>query len=158
LALIYDALARALSRRVGVIAVKRRRSWFLVPDTVQVPKPLPTYPVVGMVPGTTVGWREAASIRLDFYSERLWLLVQPTVLLDWKDDEDQKTKDAAKDFVREKVATRRNREYNEMLDGWVNLVFGKDENLTIYAFGISDGSDAVFELIRTTAYSGRTRL
>jgi len=155
LALIYDALGRALSGRVGVTAMKRHRSWFLIPDVAQKSNPLPTHSVVGIVPGTTVGWREAASIRLDCYSGRVWLLVQPTVILDWKDDEDQKAKDTAKDFVREKLATRRNREYNEMLDGWVELIFGKEENVTIYAFGISDGSDAVFELSRTTAYSGR---
>ena len=156
LALLYDALGRALSGRPGVTAIKKRRSWYLFPDTAQNPKPLPTHSVVGLVPGTTIGWREAASIRLDCYSERVWFLLQPTVILDWKDNEEQQAKDAAKDFVREKLATRRNREYNEMLDGWVNLIFGKQEILTIYAFGISDGSDAVFELARTTAYSGRT--
>lgn len=156
LSLLYDALGRALSSCPGVTAIKRRRSWHLVPNTAQNPKPLPTHSVVGVVSGTTIGWREAASIRLDCYSERVWILLQPTVILDWKDNEEEKAKDAAKDFVREKLATRRNREYNEMLDGWVDLIFGNQETLTIHAFGISDGSDAVFELARITAYSGRT--
>lgn len=156
--LLYDSLAKALSTRPGLSAMKRGRGWFLIPDTGGKQVVFSSVDKVnGIVPGTSLAWTEAASLRLDHRSGRTWLLIKPTVLLSWKDDEDEATKDCAKNFVRERLAIRRNREYNSMLDSWIELIFGKDSSLTLYAFGISDGSDAVFELLKTTGFSGKAR-
>jgi len=157
LALLYDALAKALLKRPGLSAIKNGRQWLLIPNAGQIHTMFSDLDAVnGVVPGTSLAWTEAASIRLDHHSGRTWLLIKPTVFLAWNGDEDEKTSDCAREFVRERLAVRRNREYNSVLDSWIELIFGADASLTLYTFGISDGSDAVFEVSKTTGFSGRT--
>jgi hypothetical protein len=42
-----------------------------------------------------------------------------------------------------------------MLDGWIELIVGSTDSVRLRAFGISDGADADFEIVRTTGFSGR---
>jgi len=157
LALLYDALATALLKRPGLAAIKKGRQWLLIPDSNRADTLFSDLEAVnGVVPGTSVAWSEAASIRLDHHSGRTWVLLKPTVYLASNGDEDEKTSDCARGFIRERLAVRRNKEYNSLLDSGIELIFGNDANLTLYTFGISDGSDAVFELSKTTGFSGRT--
>ncbi len=90
LALLYDALAKALLKRPGLSAIKRGRQWLLFKfesGTHTVFSDLDG--VNGVVPGTSLAWSEAASIRLDYHSGRTWLLIKPTVFLAWNGDEDE---------------------------------------------------------------------
>jgi hypothetical protein len=56
--------------------------------------------------------------------------------------------------VRERRARRHNRLANALLEGWITLIAGRDSIVPLKAFGISDGIDADFEILRTSAFSG----
>ncbi|MEZ6041953.1 MAG: hypothetical protein R3C20_15735 [Planctomycetaceae bacterium] len=55
----------------------------------------------------------------------LWLLLEPTVLGSTVTDEtpaDERQR--RKEFVRERLATRYNKRWNELLDAWINVLSG----------------------------------
>ncbi len=41
-----------------------------------------------------------------------------------------------------------------MLDGWISLIVGREPSVRLKAFGIADGIDAEFEILRVSAFSG----
>ncbi len=59
------------------------------------------------------------------------------------------------DFVREKLATRYNRQWNSLIEAWIAFLMEDREDTTVRAFGISDGIDASFTLNRITAFTRR---
>ena len=93
-------------------------------------------------------------MRVDFRMDRLWLLLSPVVIIDIEDDMTDAVKQGAKDFVRERRVKRFNKQSNEILDGWVRLIFG-DTSKTI-ALGVDGGTGigARFELLPVTGFSG----
>jgi hypothetical protein len=143
---------------------RRRRTVFLIPDpsTVQ-PSAFNTSDVKsvdrisGVVENTAIRWTEACKLRLDYRLERLWLLLEPRVILDVPETATPVQADQAREFVRRRRTGRHNRLANAILDGWVNLVAGDEMTIRLRAFGISDGLDAEFEIARTTGFSGVAR-
>jgi hypothetical protein len=164
LALLRDALFRAVGQRPGLRLERRRRTVFLIPDpsTVQ-PSVFNTSDVKsvdrisGVVENTAIRWTEACKLRLDYRLERLWLLLEPRVILDVPETATPVQADQAREFVRRRRTGRHNRLANAILDGWVNLVAGDEMTIRLRAFGISDGLDAEFEIARTTGFSGVAR-
>ena len=59
-----------------------------------------------------------------------------------------------REFVRERRARRHNRPANALLEGWISLIVGREASVRLKTFGISDGIDAEFEILRTSAFSG----
>ena len=41
-----------------------------------------------------------------------------------------------------------------MIEGWITLIVGCEPNVRLKSFDIADGSDAEFEIMRTSAFSG----
>ena len=63
----------------------------------------------------------------------------------------------AREFLRARRAGRHNRYANALLDGWVTLVAGPaSSGRRMRAFDIADGIDAEFEVLRVSAFSGKT--
>ena len=162
LSLFYDSLSKALSRIPG-IRVKRNRSSCsaiaeagqVAPETFSGNGVNPIDVVEGMVKSTTIRWCEGVSIQFDHRASRNWLLLRPKIFLDETEGKSEVEILAAKDFVRERLAVRHNREYAAILDGWIKVLFGAERRAVLRAFAISDGSDAVFEIETITGYSGR---
>ena len=159
--LVREALFRSIGGRDAVDLERRGRSWFLVPDAGKVearifnaPRTATLDRVAGVVPRTTVRWKEGCGLRLDHRLERLWLLLQPTILVEWPEDAPEAVFEATKEFVRERQALRRNAAANGLLDGWISLVCGDEAQVRLRTFGIGDGVDAEFELLRTSGFSG----
>ena len=94
---------------------------------------------------------------MDHRLDRLWLLLEPMVVTDLADEAPENEVEATREFVRERRARRHNRMANALLDGWISLIFGNEQSVQLRAFDIGDGVNAEFELLRTSAFSGRAR-
>ena len=158
-----DLVREALFRSIGgldAVGLKRRgRSWFLVPDPEKVEARIFNAPrtvdrVAGVVPGTTVRWSESCGLRLDYRLDRLWVLLHPTILVERPAEAAESVLEATREFVRERQASRRNVAANGLLDGWISLICGDETHVRLRTYGIGDGVDAEFELLRTSGFSG----
>lgn len=160
-AIVRDALFRAISNQPGLVLERRRSSTRLRPIVSQVSPAIfntdrvkPVDRLSGVVPKTSVPWTEACNLRVDYRLDRLWLLIEPAIITDIPEDATEETVELTREFVRERRARRHNRAANAMLDGWIDLIAGKSASIRLRAFGVSDGIDADFEILRTSGFSG----
>lgn len=110
--------------------------------------------ITGIVGGTDVEWREGIRIRIDRRMGRLWLLVEPTIVFDVLPRESG-YEARLREFEREKLATRYNKDWNELVEGWADILVGSERSREVSSFGISDGVDASFEVSRYSPFSWR---
>lgn len=160
-ALIRDALFRAIAGRPGVSLERRHSRVRLRPVPGQVQASIfntdtvkPVDRISGAVPKTDIPWSEACGLRVDYRLDQLWLLIQPTVATDLPTDAPDEIVELTREFVRERRARRHNRFANALLDGWISLIVGREPRVRLKTFGIADGIDAEFEILRTSAFSG----
>lgn len=160
-ALIRDALFRAIAARPGLTLERRRSRVRLRPVAGQVQPAIfntdtakPVDRLSGLVPKTEITWTEACGLRVDYRLDQLWLLIEPTIATDLPNDAPEATAEAVREFVRERRARRHNRLANALLEGWITLICGREASVRLKTFGIGDGIDAEFEILRTSAFSG----
>jgi hypothetical protein len=160
-ALVRDALFRAIAGRPGLTLERRRSRVRLRPVPGQVQASTfnsdtakPVDRVSGLVPKTAVPWSEACGLRVDYRLEQLWLLIEPTIITELADNTPEDVVELTREFVRERRARRHNRFANALLEGWIGLIVGRERSVRLKAFGIADGIDAEFEILRTSAFSG----
>ena len=154
--LIYDALIQALVRERGLLGERRRGQHVLrVDPTNKNPKAyIPLMRVLrdisGIVPSTNVAWCEAIEIHLAYRLGRLWLVIEPMV---WTAKPLPAEKTTVREFQRERQAARYNRQWNDLLSAWCEIISDKQPVATISAYGITAGIDATFEIGDTTGFS-----
>ncbi|WP_316234781.1 SIR2 family protein [Bradyrhizobium sp. SZCCHNR1020] len=160
-ALVRDALFRAIAGRPCLALERRGNRVRLRPEPGEVqPSIFNTTTaksvdvISGTVPKTDVVWSEACGLRVDYRLERLWLLIEPIVITELTVDASDDTIELVREFVRERRARRHNRLANALLDGWISLIVGREPSVRLKAFGIADGIDAEFEILRVSAFSG----
>ena len=160
-ALVRDALFRAIAGRPGLSLERRHSRVRLRPMPGQVQASIfntdtakPVDRVSGVVPRTDIPWSEACGLRVDYRLEQLWLLIEPTVTTELPADAPDEIVELTREFVRERRARRHNRFANALLDGWISLIVGREPRVRLKTFGIADGVDAEFEILRTSAFSG----
>lgn len=160
-ALVRDALFRAIANRPGLALERHRSRMRLRPITGQVQPSVfntdtakPVDRLSGLVPKTDIVWTEACGLRVDYRLDQLWLLIEPTIVTDLPADLPDDGPEAAREFVRERRARRHNRLANALLEGWISLIVGRETSVRLKTFGIGDGIDAEFEILRTSAFSG----
>ena len=163
-ALIREALFRAVGGTPNLRLQRRRRTAVLLPDPAQVAPSVfnagnvrPVDQASGAVGRTSVAWSEACLLRMDYRLDQMWILLEPMVVTELPDDAPDDVVDTTREFVRERRARRHNRMANALLDGWISLIFGEAQSIRVRTFDIGDGVDAEFELLRTSAFSGRAR-
>ena len=163
-ALVRDALFRALGKQPKLQLQRRGRTTFLLPNLTHISASdfasgnvRPVDRVSGTIPKTSVPWTEACALRIDYRLDQMWLLLEPTVFSQLPDDAQEDVSALAREFRRERVARRYNRDANAMLDGWISLICDGKESIRLRTFGIGDGVDAEFELLRTSGFSGTGR-
>ena len=100
-----------------------------------------------------VKWNEGVGIKLDWASERLWLLIEPRIVFDGLT---ANTRHAASDFARERTVRRYNPDLNALLEFWTKLLASNGESIA--ALGVTSGLDAEFVLGMRSAYSRRYSL
>ncbi len=162
--LVREALFRAVGQMSGLRLRRRGRATVLLPNPDKVGASVfnsesarPVDRVSGAVPGTSVPWSEACRLRMDYRLEQTWLLLEPMIETELPEDTPEDVVEATREFVRERRARRHNRMANALLDGWISLIFGNEKSVLCRAFGIGDGVDAEFELLRTSAFSGQAQ-
>ncbi len=118
--------------------------------------------LMGTVPRTTLPWAEAATLNLDYRIDQWWLLIVPEI---WVPRGGQPTEDgflpqtpaerlAIADFIRERRATRYNRDVNAILDAWVRLLCGGLDARVVRTWNLGEaGVDPIFEIVGRTAHS-----
>jgi hypothetical protein len=163
-ALLRDALFRAIGLRAGLRLERRNRTNLLRVDPAVVTAAAfindqvgPVDRITGPVPGTAITWAEACALRLDYRFDRLWLLLDPRVVLDIPEGAASDHVDSARELVRRRRTGRHNRAANAMLDGWIQLIAGSEQRLRVRAFDIGNGINAEFELMRISGFSGVAR-
>ena len=164
LALIRDSLFLALAKCQNIVIKRRNRTVFALPDPKNVTANdfsertvRPVNVIAGTVGNTSIGWTEACALHLDYQLNQLWLLLEPKVILEISDDATPAQVEQAREFVRERISRRYNKQANALLAGWVRLLVGTGETLEAKGFNISDGFDPVFEISTVTAFSGVSR-
>jgi hypothetical protein len=160
-ALVRDALFRAIAGRPSLTIERRYSRVRLRPATDQVQTSIfntdtvkPVDRVAGVVPKTDIPWSEACGLRVDYRLEQLWLLIEPTIATELPPGAPDDIVELTREFVRERRARRHNRFANALLDGWISLIVGSEQRVRLKAFGVADGIDAEFEILRTSAFSG----
>lgn len=155
--LLKQALSAALAREHG-LSLKRRRSVdYLSPTDPVDPKWAPLKRIVGNLSGsvprqTDLTWREGIAVRLEWARDKLWLAFEPRTLIDGATEENRA---AATDFSRERSVKRYNRQLNDLISFWSDLLTADGKE--IRALNVSTGVDAAFCLGTTTAFSRRSR-
>ena len=160
--LLYDSIVRAIARDLPLRIVRRGPEHFLMVggklEKEQTLRPLVeiTKRVFGKIPHTTLSWAEAISVRLEFALDRVWLVLEPTVLGSRvSGDHTDEERRLRKEFVRERLATRYNKKWNQLLDAWIGVLSGRNDEWTVTAFGLTAGVDASFTIHATTGFSRR---
>ncbi len=155
--LLFDALCRALTRELPVTFLPGARK--LVVDLAQTDAEAldGLRRVVGSVAGTIAGpgmkWSEAAALRLEYRLDRLFLLINPTVWL--HREPGAPVPEPAREFVRQRLASRYNPGWNSILEAWIALLLRGQKEREFRALGIANGVDAVFALSSVTPFSRR---
>jgi len=159
LGLLREALARALQRSYPLTAQRVHSSYILIPDSLRASGRDFAYlqdcvgQLGGVIPHTTVEWSEALAIKLDYKLGRMWLVVEPTVHFGKPSSRQERFSCA--DFVRERLATRYNRQWNSLIEAWIFVLMNDRQDSDLRAFGDNDGIDAHFTLNRITAFTRR---
>lgn len=159
LGLLRDAMGLALSANYPLIVRRVHSTHILRPDLARAPAaklgPLEACvgKLTGRITGTSVDWSEALTIKLDYRLNRLWVLMEPTV--DFGKPSTREEQFACANFVREKLATRYNRQWNALIDAWIGFLIEDRQEHQIHAFQINDGIDASFTFTRVTAFTRR---
>jgi hypothetical protein len=157
--LLYEALMRALARHRPLLTQRRGRRYVAIPDRTRESAPelvrLREAATVlsGMLPESTFRWSEGAWLSIEYRNDALWLLFEPTVVID--EPSTVEVGEAARSFVRERMARRYNGAMNGFFEAWALALAGGTKTGEIRALGISDGVDATFTIQPTTAFSRR---
>ena len=154
LGLLYDAIACALSRNYPLLDHRSSHGHLMACDSARANDNRfdGLRQAVGQITGT-VRWSEAFRFKLEHRLGRLWLLLEPAIWVEQLDD--GRLGDAVRDFRRERLAARYNKNWNAILDAWSHVFTSGAEAAEMCALGIHDGVDAIFKIGRVTAFSAR---
>jgi hypothetical protein len=155
-ALLYDAIGHALARSTEMSLLRQGRNLLILANPNSQGNGLDDLKkaasgIGGKVSG--LNWYEAVRLRLEYRQRKLWLLYEPTVWIDRTDDPAATAN--AREFVRERQATRYNKSWNDLLAAWADIFTDGMPTRSISAFGISgdEGIDAQFTIGHTDAFS-----
>lgn len=155
--LLRQALSLALARAHGLKRMRRRSADLLYPSAPSNDEWADLRGLVGLIGGQVpdhpeIQWHEGISLRLDWGDDRLWLLVEPRMIMIGVNDTN---KAAATDFSRERTVRRYNKQLNSLISFWTALLSAGGSE--VRALDVTTGVDAAFKLGVDTAFSRRVR-
>ena len=104
---------------------------------------------------TAVKWAEAVRVSLDIKNGQCWLLLTPDIWI-WPIG----ARHSAVDFMDQRRSDRFNKKYNELLDAWIQVLFGTDAHnieMTLSAFGAGTPQEnPTFQVGNRTAFTRRS--
>ena len=153
--LLRDALTNAIRRHRKLVVSRRRSSDLLQPAEPADATWQRLRELVGPLNGTVpdhpdLRWSEGVSTRLDWASDRLWLLIEPCTVFEELTDGNRAV---AADFARERNVARYNRALNELIGFWAQYLARGGEEMR--ALDVGHGVDAVYRLSPNTGFSRR---
>lgn len=153
--LLRDALTRSIAGSRGLDVLRRRSTDLLTPADPTAAEWAPLQKQVGALSGSIkeapgLAWSEGISSRLEWASDQLWLLFEPRTIFHGLTSDNKAN---AADFARERTVKRYNRQLNDLIAFWAEVLSGDGGDLR--AMGIGDGVDAVFRLSKATGFSRR---
>ncbi|GAB3910642.1 SIR2 family protein [Mucilaginibacter boryungensis] len=156
--MITTALLQALTEGKPLRSSKRRQRYLLFPDPKKVDDPIfaPLKKIFtnisGKIPNTGLVWVTALEINIQYILSQPLLVLTPTILAS-KSSVRMETALVAP-FVKEFMARWYNQKYDDILNCWLDLIFGVDKKIKISAFAETlSGINATFELSRQTAFT-----
>ena len=144
--LLKEALTRALTSQGDLVVTRRGQTDLLAPRDTMDPNWSDLKRITADLEGIVSGhpelqWKEGVGIRLDWANDRLWMLFEPRIVFDGRDDSNQF---AAAAFARSRTARRYNQQLNSLLNVWSGyLAHG---GIPLRALETGGGMDAVFRL------------
>jgi len=170
---IEEALGKALARKGLLLARKGRDCAIVIVDhkATDVGALEPLFSVIGKPHGEVAGlfspvtvehphaqkvaWAEAVRISLDFKQGQCWAQLDPDVWI-WP----PRARSVAISFLDGRRGDRLNKKYNDLLDGWLRVIFDSDERnieIDVSAFDGPPGpANPTFKLSNRTGYSLRS--
>ena len=117
----------------------------------------------GTVPGTTLSWSEAVGVSVEWRGGQSWLVFTPELWVspgasgssEQAAQERRRSQAVVAEFIRDRQATRYNREANAILDAWSHLLCGGPAQRLVHTWNLppDSGIDPTFELAGSTAFS-----
>jgi NAD-dependent SIR2 family protein deacetylase len=153
--LLREAFGRAVARQRMMNLVRRRSMDLLYPRDPAAAEFRELAKLVDTLSGPLdefpeLKWFEGVGVRLEWADEKLWVLVEPTMVFPFMTED---AKGAAADLGRERSFKRYNRPLNNLIDFWARFLFG--DGTPLRALNTTDGVDAIFKLIERTGFSRR---
>jgi hypothetical protein len=188
LGLVYDALVRALTRRLPLRPILKGRGHSIVvaatrshqksasvdhdqASLVELKKAYGS-DLFGTVPGTELPFAEGLRLYVENHDGRWWCVFDPYTWVDLprapqQDDPHgseqtphrlRRAPGPEADWRRERWATRRNKWWSGVLDGWTSLLVDRgDEQKSAFWFPDEPGINATFKISGVTAWSRPAR-
>ena len=152
---LEEALCAALVRRKPLLTRATRTSAFLIADRHFEDQSMldPLFEVVGKLHGELAGlfaptddghpnleqvsWAEAVRVSIDIKNGKFWLILDPDIWI-WPN----RARRDATDFMNQRRSDRFNKKYNELIDAWIQMVFGtKERNAEITISAFDEGAE-----------------
>lgn len=155
--LFNSAMTRAIVRGLPLLPLERRVHRLLIPqDSIRDPRFVQITKIVGPLRGTLqvsgLEWAEGVELQLVHRVSRLWLLVRPVT---WVARGSEEAEDERRVFVNARYEKRWNLPANTLLEAWVTILVGTTGR-DVCAFNLPEGgTDALFRIEATTAFSAR---
>jgi hypothetical protein len=110
-----------------------------------------SHEVFGTVTGTNLKWIDAVKVNLTFQFSTVYLILDPTVIVQKTTDVGMRTKIAP--FVKEQLAGRLNSPYNSLLEAWIKVLLRGQSSIDVSTYGGVNGVDANFRIDSKTAFT-----
>jgi NAD-dependent SIR2 family protein deacetylase len=163
LGLFYDAVCQALSVQTGLCRSQNHKGRVLYlrsPDILR-PQDVGAFQALAITPvrkpkpkGPTV--HEAVRISLDYCDRRLWLLLEPTLMITTNGSTPY-TGDDRPDIGREDLVRRYNQKASALLTLWIAFLKWKCGGPLRLTFPTSSEPEAEFEVSTVTAYARQAK-
>ncbi len=171
LGLLYDAVVKALARRLPLRPILSSRGHSIV---VGAPRPGETIErrrsdagrlsnlknaygseLFGVVPNTSLRFAEGIQLSFEHYAERWWCVFDPYTWVELLGQPTHSEFGPEVEWRRERWATRRNKWWSGALDAWSHLLLGEaqERELTALWFADEPGINATFTVARTNGWS-----
>ena len=155
--LLTSAILKALIRNKPLKITKRRDKNIIFPNPKEKEdrcfEPFKKVsPIFGKIPNSDIYWVIGLEVKIQYALSLPYLLLSPTVIAS-KPSKPEEAKLIAP-FVKEITAGWYNKQYNSLIDIWLDLFFNGEKEVTIYGYEPEIiGINPEFKLKRTTAYT-----
>lgn len=160
--LITEGLLLAITRGKPLISRKRRERYLIFPNPNQLNEPMfsklkleLSQNITGKIPNTNLNWIVACEISIQKKFSQHFLLLNPTIIAGKVQNEADRHFIAP--FIKEATARWYNEKFNNILNAWIEIIFGSDKEITLSAFDNNlVGFNAVYKLERQSPYTKTT--